>query len=129
MLPGAEVLCEVIRFALTIVIAGMKKAFSLIADEMIAFQQKFQALLPLDTFEICLELGLCSMIVVACLHPQPRGLALVTAIHASMATMAITTATEALAVAESIIWVEPLMGCEAESLILDIEHHSIVMTT
>jgi hypothetical protein len=121
-----EVFCEVIRLALLILMSGLKNAFSLTTGEMGAFQQKFQNILPLvpGVVEFCPELSLWSLIIVACSYTRPRPLSLITAIHQSMVRMGIQTATEAITIAQSIIWVESLMGYEAETLIVDIAHHS-----
>jgi hypothetical protein len=119
---GAEVLCEMVRLALLILIAGMKKAFSLIAGEMAILQQKFWDILPLipEAFGTCPELELWSMVVVACTHSQVRPHVMTNRIKDAMARMSINTATQAIEVASSIIWVDAVMDIEARSLILDI---------
>lgn len=122
---GAQVLCEMVRLALLIFIARLKKAFSLIADEMAAFQQKFDNILARahEAFEFYPELVLWSMIVVAQSHPPPRNHSLINAIRHCMASMSTKpyTTWNGITMAKSIIWVEPLMEVESEDLAQEIE--------
>lgn len=121
---GMQLLCEMVRLALLILVAGMKKAFSLIAGEMAAFQQKFDDLLPLtsEVFAVCPELELWCMIAVACTHGQVRPPALIMRIQEVMARMSISTAAQAIEVASSILWADAVMTTEAaRRLIVDIE--------
>lgn len=120
---GHDVLCEMVRLALLMLIAGMKKAFSLVAGEMTAFQQKFDDLLPLTTeaLDICPELGLWCMIVVACTRSPVLPHSLIMNVQEAMARMSIDTATQAIEVASSIIWVDAVMATGAGRLIIDID--------
>jgi hypothetical protein len=122
-LSGPEALCEMVRLSLLILIAGLKRTFSLIAGETAAFQKNFQDLLPLapEACETCPELGLWSMIVVACSYTRPRQQFLIRSIRYLMARMSINEARDAVVMAESIIWVERLLALEAEGLIPEIE--------
>lgn len=117
--------------ALLILIAGLKRAFSLIAGEMAAFQQRFETLLPLvaEAIELSPELGLWSMVVVACSHARPRHHPLIAAIRDMMTRLNINTARKATDVVKSIIWADVLLTTEAEDLILEIESASLTSGT
>lgn len=126
---GADILCEVVRLALLILIAGLKKAFSLNADELTVLQQKYEGLLPQASraFDTCPELGLWSMLVVACSDPRlTLRQSLITAIRDLMVESNVNTTRELTKVAGSIIWVELLMDVKVESLILDMQNASVL---
>jgi hypothetical protein len=63
----------VIPLALIILLAGLKKAFSLISDELGQLQERFSILLLLatNTYPLFLELSLWAIIVVASLNQGP----------------------------------------------------------
>lgn len=119
---GAEALCEMVRLALLVFIARLKKVFWLDAGEMASFQYRFESLLPvaIEISGICPELCLWSMVVVACSHTQPRPPPLVAAIR-DLKTRLEFTSREAIDVGRSLIWVDAVIAAEAEVLILEME--------
>jgi len=120
---SAEVLCEMVRLALLLLVAKIKGAFSLIAGEMVPLQRKFEDMLPLvpDAFGLCPELVIWCVIAVTCSHKRETRHSLTSAIRYAMARMSMSTAAEAIEVAKTIIWVEKTMAAESEDLILDIQ--------
>ncbi|KAB5547258.1 hypothetical protein GE09DRAFT_206157 [Coniochaeta sp. 2T2.1] len=121
---AAEVLCEMARLALLILIARLKSAFSLVGGEMAAFQEKFAGILPLlvhETFDVCPDLALWSLVVVACSHAGVRPQSLTTTIRECMARLRVGRARDAVEVARSIIWVDLILASEAEGLVLELQ--------
>lgn len=117
-----EVLCEATRLALLILLAGLKQAFSLIADEMTTLQTKFKALLPLTTeaSSSCPQLGLWAMITVACLHTGTSRHHCLVALCKVM-TRENIGARPAVQIAKSLIWMGPLMTLKTDNLVREIE--------
>ena len=128
---SAEVLCEIVRLAILLVLARMKGVFSLIAGETAPLQRKFADMLPLaaDAFGSCPEMVLWCMIVVACSHKREIPRSLTTAIRHAMVRMSISTAPNAIEIARAIIWVEKTMATESERLIHALESASLLDDT
>lgn len=101
---------EMIRLALLILLAGLKRAFSLISDELGQLQERFSILLLLETntYPLFPELSLWAIVVVASLNQGPSREFQIAEIRRAMRHMNILTSEAAIEVAKNVIWIEAL---------------------
>ncbi|OAP63314.1 hypothetical protein AYL99_02541 [Fonsecaea erecta] len=123
--PFSEVILrEVVRLALLILVASVKQAFSLIADELAILQQRFSALVPMAP---CIdtsfpELSLWAIIMV---HSMPSNQSHKLDARATvdlMRAMGISSGKSAINVAKDLIWIDELMEMKVPEIILEIDH-------
>jgi hypothetical protein len=116
---------EMVRLALLILLAGLKKAFSLISGELGPLQEGFSILLLApSTYSLFPELSLWAIIVVASLHQGPSRELQIAEIRRAMRDMNIPTGEAAIEVAKNIIWIEVLTVSEVGRLSSEIDHDS-----
>lgn len=117
---------EMVRLALLILLAGLKKAFSLISDELGPLQERFSIVLLLapSTYSLFPELSLWAIIVAASLHEGPSRELQIAEIRRAMRDMNIPTGEAAIKVAKNIIWIEATTVSEIGRLPSEIDHDS-----
>ncbi|KIY03501.1 uncharacterized protein Z520_00192 [Fonsecaea multimorphosa CBS 102226] len=122
--PSSEVvLREVVRLASLILIANVKQAFSLIADELTILQQRFSAYASMASHtDTCFpELRLWAIIMVTSLRFQIDKLDVRATVNA-MRALGIESGKSAIDVAKSLIWIDELMETRVPEVILEIDH-------
>lgn len=119
----AELLvAEAVRLALLVLLAWLKKAFSLVADELGLFQAKFLALLPQTArLEAFPQLRLWSNMVVASSLEGKIPHSLVAEIRRAMSEMHVSSGHGAVRAAKALVWVECLGDAEVPRLIAEID--------
>ncbi|OQV01780.1 Fungal specific transcription factor domain-containing protein [Cladophialophora immunda] len=125
-ISSEAVLRELVRLALLILVASVKQAFSLIADELTILLQRFSALVSTAPFiGACFpELSLWAIIMVASLRlNQYNGLHAGATVNV-MRAMRIKSGKAAVDVAKGLIWIDELMEMRAPNVIVAIDHAS-----
>ncbi|EXJ67458.1 uncharacterized protein A1O5_09471 [Cladophialophora psammophila CBS 110553] len=123
-------LSEVVRLALLILVASVKQAFSLIADELTILQQRFSALLytaPYDTHFP--ELSLWAIIMVASVRSNESNQLHASAVVKLMRGMGIRSGRTAVDIAKCLIWIDECMETNVARFIFDIDRASCSFET
>ncbi|OCT49020.1 hypothetical protein CLCR_11316 [Cladophialophora carrionii] len=112
-------LSELVRLALLIMLTRLKKAFSLVSDELHTLLERFRLMVSAST---CFdwkfpELSLwCSVIVAAMDRAEQRRIVYISAISTSMGNLGIQSGEDAIACAKQLVWIDSLMNTGARSL-------------
>ncbi|KIW83801.1 hypothetical protein Z517_03047 [Fonsecaea pedrosoi CBS 271.37] len=118
------VLQEMVRLALLIVVASVKQAFALIADELAGLLQRFSTFVPMasriDTYFP--ELSLWAIIMVATLQPDKPDLLHARATLNVMRAMGVKSGKAAIEIAQSFIWIDKLMEMSVAKVIFEIDN-------
>ncbi|KIW97531.1 uncharacterized protein Z519_01115 [Cladophialophora bantiana CBS 173.52] len=124
-------LCEVVRLALLILVASVRQAFSLIADELTILQQRFSALLSTAPYSDAHfpELSLWAIITVACVRSNESNQPHASAVVKLMRGMGISSGRTAVDIAKGLIWIDECMQTNVAGFILEIDRASCSFET
>jgi hypothetical protein len=115
---------EIVRLTLLTIMASLKKAFSLVADELRLFQERFSNLtLLMAGLSLFPELRLWAYLVDACAREDPIPQCHMPEILRAMRELQILKSADAVAVAKKIIWVDHLLDRQIERVKIEIDYH------
>jgi hypothetical protein len=115
---------EIVRLALLILLATLKRNFSLIADELGLFLERFSVIAPLMVgCSFFPELRLWAYLVAACAREGTIPQIQMSEIRRAMRDLRIQTSEDAVTVAKDIIWIHCLLDREIERVKEQIDHH------
>lgn len=116
---------ETVRLALLILLAALKRSFSLVADELGLFLERFVAMAPLMVGVLFFpELRLWAHLVASCAREDPIPQSQISEIRRAMRDLRIQKGHDAVIVAKSIIWIHYLLDGQLESVKEQIDQHS-----
>jgi hypothetical protein len=115
---------ELVRLALLILLATLKKNFSLIADELGLFLERFSVITPLIAgCSFFPELRLWAYLVAACAGEDTIPQIQMSEIRQAMRDLQIKKSEDAVTVAKNIFWIHSLLDREIERVKEQIDQH------
>jgi hypothetical protein len=115
---------EIVRLALLILLATLKRNFSLIADELGLFLERFLVITPLMVgCSFFPELRLWAYLVAACAREDTIPQIQMSEIRRAMRDLQIQKTEDAVTVAKNIIWIHSLLNRKIERVKEQIDQH------
>jgi hypothetical protein len=119
----ALLLQELVRLALFILMATLKKSFSLAADEMGPFLERFSGLIPaISGLSLFSELRLWAFAVVSCAREDPIPPSQISEIRRSMRDLSIHKVEDAMKIVKGLIWIPCLLDQRIQRVIGQLDH-------
>ena len=115
---------EIVRLTLLVLLAALKRNFSLVADELGLFLERFSVITPLMVG--CLffpELRLWAYLVAACARKDTIPQIQMSEIRRAMRDLQIQKSEDAVTVAKNVIWIHCLLDREIERVKEQIDQH------